>query len=221
MKFYLAILILFSTMITKAQKEWSIGTTISPGLTKPNKNSNLYEFALSYTVGINSLYFINSQMFIKTGINYKLKNSLINDIPDTRSLYDSNGNINPDNIKYFDYKESYHFFNLPILFNYKVSKEEKTSIFFSGGIELSYLFKIVYVLDYSNNSKQKTIKKHNEIKDKFISSINFGVGIYQPLYSKLILLFKPEYTYDFYAGKNNNTKFHSFAFNIEVHYRLK
>lgn len=218
---YLTILILFLTISANAQKDWTISANISPAITKPNKNNNLFKFVLSYTVGINSLYFIDKQMFIKTGINYKQKKSLINDIPDTRSLYDTNGNINPDNIQYFDYKESYHYFNLPILFNYRVSKEEKTSIFFSGGIEFSYLFKIVYVLDF-NDRKQKTTLKNKEIDNNFVSSINFGVGLYQPLSSKLILLLKPVYTYDFYAGKNNSgVKFHSFGLNAEIHYRLK
>jgi len=221
-KYCLAVILLLTiNEITYGQPKWTIGVNASPALTKLAGNYEYEQFSLAYGAGFSSLYFINDRMFLRTGLNYKNKSSLektpyalILLLPNNEYTY-----IDPNNNPYY-IKMNSMYFSVPLTLNYKISKEKEgkdnASFFISAGLELNYQFRNAFKFHLIN--EKMTFKYVYDFIDRghFVGSLVLGFGIYQQISSKISLLLRPEYTYDFhYRG------FHSIGFNVELHYKLK
>lgn len=221
---FIAILVQFSY----SQNHIYVGANVSPSITIPilkTKDPSINE-SFNYSAGLNGLYFFSNQIFMKTGINYSQKSLMFEDVPDTRNAWvDLNGNgimeTNElsDEIITFDAWEIYQSINLPVTINYRLSEVHKASILFSGGFELGYLFNLKYIWDYESRGEEIWNKKLNHL---FVS-INLGVGLYQPIANKFLLLVIPKYSYDFYPARgrdNSSFNFHTIYIDTEFYFKL-
>lgn len=223
LKLYLTAILFLTIVYTgRSQTRWSIGVYATSSITKIDDVYN-HDYRPAYGIGIRSIYFPTSQLFLKAGLSYMTKNSIIkNIIPDTRNLIDPNGALNPDAINYFDITYNYHFLSIPLTVNYMLpnKKKKRVSLFISTGIELSYLFKNRITSPYLLIENQSQSTNRGDINGSLGTGINTGIGLFYKISPKLILLTEPDYTYDFYSTQDRD-KFHSFGLNLELHYILK
>ena len=57
--------------------------------------------------------------------------------------------------------------------------------------------------------------------EKWVASLNFGMGLYQPIADKYLLLIIPKYSFDFYPKRgNSNLNFHSIYLDAEFYFQL-
>ena len=119
-------------------------------------------------------------------------------IPNTIAALNGTWNINEirgyDGYPTFDDTETYQSIILPLTINYKLSNLYKTTLLFSGGVEIGYLYNVKYVYDFSSGEQRKYNKKFNN----FIGALNLGVGLFQPISDNYLLLITPRYSYAFY-----------------------
>jgi len=207
-----SIMFFTSVAITQAQTKWTIGINGSPALTQLEMKRYSSQFSLAYGAGLSSLYFINSQMFLRTGLNYKVKSYLIKNFSGKLMLED-NAIIDPNEIKI-----KHHYLTVPLILNYKLSKgeeEKNTYLFISNGLELNYLFRTVTNI-YLSDEKLKNVGDFDISINNFIVGLNIGFGLYQQISSKINLLLRCEYSHDF-----DYLNYNSLGLSAELHYKLK
>jgi len=219
------------TSVTKEseviQSKFGIGAFVTPSFTMLQvKPKGFYKGQFAYSGGINFLYSVGKKIFLKTGVNYKLKRALLEDVPNTADLIQPDGSINYDKITYYDIKFNFNYISLPITFNYILLKLKKNSIFLSTGFEINYLYKATdkfknYIVS-GEKTKSEFIYTGKDISNELTTSISFGVGLYRPVFSKFIMVFKPEYIYDLSGSSNNlsilSAKFHTYGLSVEIYY---
>jgi opacity protein-like surface antigen len=204
----------------RAQKT-AIGIDFAPSFTKPRGYPENFEvpFAFAYGFGLSSILNLNSKMFLKTGIGFKLKNTVNKNLVDSRNLFDSNGNLNYDHLENYDVSTNYYYWNLPILLNYKLSKTEdaKTIFYVSGGMEINYLYKVKTTLHFFDGDQV-----YSSTPDKTIFNLSFdiGTGVHFDISDRMLLLLEPKYCYDFYTS-TYGLKFHTLQLNVGLYYKLK
>ena len=220
LKLYLTAILFLTIVYTgRSQTRWSIGVNATSSITKIDDGFN-HDYRPAYGIGIRSIYFPTSQLFLKAGLSYMTKNSIIKNIPDTRNLIGTNGVLNLDAINYFDITYNYHFLSITVNYMLPNKKKKRVSLFISTGIELSYLFKNRITFPYLLIENQSQSTNRGDINGSLGTGINTGIGLFYRISPKLILLTEPEYTYDFYSTQDRD-KFHSFGLNLELHYILK
>ncbi|MBN4071402.1 outer membrane beta-barrel protein [Crocinitomix catalasitica] len=232
MRLLLIILLFSGFSLVKAQSSVAIGVSLEPSFSIPQKNSygGLFAGQPAFNGGISGLYFINHQTFFRTGVNYRLRGFVNKNVPNTSNVIDSMGNVILENITYFDIRYKYHYLSFPISFNYITSSQKdlgrkKLSFLFSGGVELSYLFKgrleyKNYIVD-GNKTEYNYLYTQEDIGKRFAGTLSFGVGLYKDFSPRnFILIIQPLFTYDLLGlSFNEKLKFYSFGLNMAVHFK--
>lgn len=208
-KYYIALLCFSMAQLLYSQSRWEVGINITPSLSIPKTSLSLPspKERFTYSFGIGALYKLNQNIFIRSGINYFQRSLLTaTDILDTRFVYDqATGRLDYDKIGKVDISEVYHSISLPLIFNYKFSNQDVTSLIISGGVEFGYLFGLKSIVNSTVGGESST----NENKKEIIASISFGAGLYQPIADNFHLIIIPKYSYDFYPNREDI----SFGFN--------
>ena len=213
-----------------SQSNFAVGINGIPAITYsysptdlPSPKSNF-----GYSFGINGVYFIQPNLFIETGLNYQNKKLLYaKDILDTRKAWiDVNGNgifdaddrLDYSRIVPTDFSNKYSSISLPIMINYRTSKNNTTSFVGSFGVNLNYIYNIEGI---SKSNKFGENSEGDKSTDDFTSSISIGVALFQPLTKNIFLIAGPKYFFDFYTSqKDLEAKFHTFGLEIKLYYLL-
>ena len=191
----LAVLLSISNQSILSQNKFAVGFNSIPAITYSYSPSELPspKNNFGYSFGISGAYFFQSNLFVETGLNYQNKELLYaKDILDTRKAWiDLNGNgiidaedrLDYSRVVPTNYSNKYSSISLPILINYKTSKNYTTSFIGSFGININYIYNIE-VISESNRFGENT-EGTKSIND-FTSSIAIGLALFQPITKKYI-----------------------------------
>lgn len=206
-----------------AQNKIFVGANFSPSLsyvTEPEEATP----GLTYSTGIDGLYFLDEHLFIKTGINFSQRSSILKDLPAMDVFLDLNGDglitleelLNAELVTY-DITEVFQSVNLLLNLNYKFADEHKTSLVVSTGIELGYFYNTKFILDYSNGKQTIINWKYKKLMGEF----NFGLGLYKPVGENFLLQIIPKYSYSVYDDRSPESReMHSIKLDMEFYFRL-
>lgn len=212
-----------------SQGNFAIGFNATPAVTYSYSPSDLPspKSNFGYSLGINGVYYFNSNLFFETGINYQKKRVLfIKNVLDTRNAWiDVNGDgifdiaidrIDYSRITYRNYYMSYSSVALPLLINYRTSDINSTGFVGSLGINFNYIYNIEGI---SESNTFGELSEGNKSLEDFSSSLSIGIALYQPISSKICFIGGPKYYFDFYSGiENFNPKFHTVALELKLLY---
>ena len=203
MKYKYLLIIFFLVTINHniiPQNNIAIGFNATPALTYSYSPSDLPtpKSNFGYSFGLESLYFIQPDLFIETGLTYQNKRVLFaKNVLDTRNAWiDINGNGIIDNVDRIDYSLivptdlsfQYSGFSVPITINYRTSKNNTTSLIGSFGICLNYIYNIE-ALSKSNKFGENPFE--NISTDDFTSSLSLGLELYYPITNNIFLISGP------------------------------
>ena len=124
---------------------------------------------------------INTRWKFSTGLNYLYQSNTIKVGSRIDSVADFNFDINKSiTADYFyrlgnsaSYKNKFHLIEIPILFQYKISK--KNPVYFEGGPSLAFLLKSNALVYNGNSAAYFT---NSAVFNKLLLSFNAGAGIY-------------------------------------------
>ena len=217
------LLFLLFTQLQFAQSKIFLGVYTSPSISFPaiTDLNNYLDGNANFSLGISGMYSIDSNILLKSGLIYNQRSFKIKGIPNTTGVplnvdlewLRTHYNVSST----FTDTETYQSVTLPLSIEYKLSNFEETSVLFSGGIEVGYLFNVKYVYDYKNGEQRIYNKNYND----FIGSINLGVGLYQPISNNFLLLITPKYSYSFYPNFGKmGLNFNTISLDVEFYFHL-
>ncbi len=220
LKYFL--LFLLFTQFQFAQSKIFLGVNTSPSISFPSitELNNYLDGNANISAGISGMYSIDNNILLKSGLIYNQRSFKIKGIPNTTGVL----NVDPEWLRThynltstFTDTETYQSVTLPLSIEYKLSNFEETSVLFSGGIEVGYLFNVKYVYDYNSGEQRIYNKDYND----FIGSINLGVGLYQPITNNFLLLITPKYSYSFYPDLGKmGLNFNTISLDVEFYFHL-
>jgi len=211
----------------------SMGVILQPSYTHLISAPAPFKGKLAGKGALNIHYRINQKLVLITGISYGIKRTALEDIPNTYNLIDSAGNIDYDNVTYYDIQEQYQYFEIPLKLGYRFNSEKRTSFFLTAGINAGYLAGAKsrhrnVIMDGENADFDVNFTNENLIK-RFNISANIGAGICQTLNSRFSLNVLPEFSYDLtpisfviIPGSEliQEYKFYGFILNIGLFYKF-
>jgi len=231
MKKIFIIAAVFSSFLSRGicQSNIYVGINAVPSLTFPQSAQSFIHLneEVNYSLGFDVLLFLNTQFFLKSGINYTQKSFSLSGIPDTRGtlvndegvvIYDINNPgafLDISRIRMLEITERFYSITVPVILNCKFSEEARETFFVSGGFEAAYLYNIKGYISTEENEKDTWNAKMND----WTASITAGFGWYQPLSERFLLIINPKYSYDFYPDWNRETfNFHTLSLSIECYF---
>jgi hypothetical protein len=171
--------------------------------------------SLSYFKDKSKKYFVSYQIELNRNSVKKLN------LPDNRKVVDNDGNINENNVRYFDSKIYYNYIGLGIDFNYKLKSFSKSNIILSTGLILKYYTKseTKYYLDeeaHKSNIKLSDLYDGNLFLDS--PSVRIKLGYDFLINKNISFVSEVEFSRD--LNINDIPKFSKLGLNIGLIFRL-
>ncbi|MDP2363370.1 MAG: hypothetical protein Q8M94_06325 [Ignavibacteria bacterium] len=226
-KLLLFSILLFSIQSNQAQSKIYVGFNLAPSLSFPvmQGSSEQIEAKSNISFGITGAYFFDRNLYLKTAIILNQKSFALNGLPNTigslpNGTWDVNDLQGYDSYSTFDDTETYQSLILPLTINYKLSNLDNTSLLFSGGIEIGYLYNVKYVYDFSIGEQRTYNIKYGNI----FGALNLGIGLFQPISNNYLLLITPRYSHTFYPKdwikRLNVNTINSINLDVEFYFQL-
>lgn len=188
----------------------AIGITFSPNYSTPIQSQELRQFikgSITYKAGVSALFALNKRgnLFLSTGLGYLKNGWIYKDLPNTIDLIDEQGNINYDNITYFDMVSKNNYVFLSAALGKSIWKRPKGfHLFVALGAQGQYL--------YSSTSSSKGViingqkdefelsYSGEDITQNYTVALTGNIGVYKNLSDKFSLVVSPYFSYDLNAA---------------------
>jgi len=212
----LLVVVIYCSKTFSQESKMTIGLELSPSIAwlRGNSMSGTVDMRFSYSSGLTTEYFFNSQISLKSGLSYERKGSKTAiSMTDNKGL--ANGTMHVSN--------NYDYLILPVLASYSTKGEIKE--FFNVGPYFGYLISQKTISSSYDNYPTKTIDNSANTK-KIDFGLSLGCGMSIPVGDKFLfdLGFKGNFGFINTSKKETNdhvlTKTNSFGLLIGLKYRI-
>lgn len=181
----------------------AFGITISPKYSTP-QNQQLRPFvngSITYKAGVSALFTLNKRgnLFLSTSLGYLKNGWIYKDIPN--NVYDEQGNINYDNITYFDMVSKNNYVFLSAAVGKSIWKRPKGfHLFGELGVQGQYLYSSTTsskgVIINGQKDEFELSYSGEDITQNYTVALTGSIGVLKSLSEKFSLLVSPYFSYD-------------------------
>lgn len=196
-----------------------IGIMASPYYSFQRNYPDFYKGLIASELGISLTVKLNKTFILFSELGYRT-NRQQSQVPNTTNLIDSQGNINFDNITYFDATHQFNYYSVTESLGGNLFKLSNKIIFFGSiGIKGSYFTNGRLTLyDKITNDKIITSIEENE---RYNFSVVSRFGTCQKISKKLRLITSPQFIYDISNTTSFSRSFWSIGLNLQLIYNFK
>lgn len=183
-----------------------MGVSFSPLFSIPLDVSSNVDFVkgkIGWSLGLNNILTLSkkSNIFLLTEIGYLNNQLIIEDIPNTSNLIDSQGNINFENLTNYNLIEKYHYLYLSTSLGKTILKlSGNTYLLGSAGFRLNYLYRSTHssegFIQNGVTDDFSLIFSNADIEQNLTTSIIASAGIIHKLSDNFSIIITPKFAYE-------------------------
>ncbi len=186
----------------------SFSSLFSEPLDFPSEFDNI-KGQMAWSMGVTNTLVLSekSNIFLLSELGYLSNQYIIEDIPNSNSIIDEQGNVNFTNKTYFDIMRKYNYVYFSTSIGKSVLKlSHKTFLFGTAGFRLNYLYRSALFSErLPENEKIDFTFSKSDIEQNFTTSIIASVGIFYKPSQNFSIILSPQFAYDLNKIVINNT----------------